>query len=83
MYPMNVDNVNMVTFEEDEVDQVIDSFGLEIRNGRIYDGDEVQNCHFCEKELTPENLGNVVPGSELTLCDSDSCFSMYLVKYLM
>ncbi len=76
---------SFVGFEEGDIKQILKSLKIAVANKGVKeyivdDSNEIIKCHVCEEKLTPENLGNIIKGSKILLCDNPACFSGYLVE---
>jgi hypothetical protein len=72
--------VVLFPFTKSQIPELLRKLGMEINEkGKVVyreTGETVQ-CHVCGKELTQNNVGNVMPGSRVVLCDNPSCFVEY------
>ena len=72
---------NMFSFNETNIEKIVNRLGYSISNPKNYikENDEIQHCKVCTHDITKDNLGMIIPGSKILLCDNPACFSKYLV----
>ena len=70
---------NMFSFNDNTLIRVVQQLGYTISDDEhITEKDENQICQICNHEITKKNIGMVIPGSKILLCDNPACFSKYL-----
>ena len=71
---------NMFSFNKGNVEKLITGLGYSITepNHVIEENGVIQRCIVCNHDITKNNLGMIIPGSKLLLCDNPACFSKYL-----
>lgn len=76
-----MDSVNMILFEKENVNKIIELLDLQVNGEFIVDEDgEKVTCAACGKEVTKSNLGNVMAGSKTFFCDNPACFATYVAE---
>ncbi len=76
---------SFLAFKKDDVGQILTTLDIAtekkgVKEFILDEKKEVAKCYVCDEKLTPENLGNIIKGSKILLCDNPSCFSGYLVE---
>jgi hypothetical protein len=72
--------VVLFSFTKKQLARLLNKLGMEIdEKGKVIykETGEVVQCHICSTELTKDNVGNVMPGSRVVLCDNPCCFLEY------
>lgn len=70
---------NMFSFNDNTLVKVIHQLGYSISDDEhIVEKEEIQICKECNHKITKKNIGMVIPGSKVLLCDNPACFSKYL-----
>jgi len=77
-----IERANLLLFRKSDLPAILGSFGWrEAQTGKLEKSNgEPVSCWCCEKALTAQTLGNIVPGSQLALCDNPMCFSEYAAR---
>ena len=77
-----IERANLVVFRRVDLPMVLASFGWAANaDGRLLnESGKPLRCSCCNKKLTEDNLGNIVPGSTLPLCDNPMCFSEFAAR---
>ena len=72
----------MISFEESDISTILKPYNRKINEfGYIVNNkNKAQKCEECGCDLKKGNLGNILPGSDVFLCDNSSCFSLYLAE---
>lgn len=77
-----IERANLLVFRRTDLPMVLASFGWSANErGRLIDEEgKTLVCSCCKRKLTEDNLGNIVPGSTLPLCDNPMCFSEFAAR---
>jgi len=76
-----VPEVTLLVFRSNQASNIVAKFGYAVRGGRIIDSHGKRaRCANCQRELTVDHLGRVMPGSYELLCDDLICFNAYAVR---
>lgn len=76
-------NFGFLTFDENNLDDIVSLIGLKFnRRDYLTNNKESIKCNCCGNSIKRENLGNILPGSNIIYCDNPVCFTEYMDKYL-
>ena len=68
-------------FRPNQASNIVTKFGYGLRGKVILDRQGRRaKCARCQKDLTLDHLGRVMPGSFELLCDDFTCFNAYSVR---
>ncbi|MBA3045218.1 MAG: hypothetical protein KKH41_00600 [Candidatus Thermoplasmatota archaeon] len=80
---VNTTDFGFITFEPDDLPVIVNNLGMNFnRNGYLEKNRETVFCHSCNKAITKERIGHILPGSEIVCCANPICFAMYVDEYL-
>lgn len=70
---------NILTFEKRQVNHLLEGLSVKVNaKGEIIKDGKVAECPVCQSKLTKNNLGNILTGSMVLVCDNPSCFAKYI-----
>ena len=72
--------VILFEFRKSQIPDLLNKMNMEIdRLGNVVhkETDEIAECYACGKKLKVNEVGNIMPGSGVVLCDNPSCFAQY------
>lgn len=82
---------NLIVFNRENIEDALKIIGAHIENKIDADGtvtlfvanqkDEPFFCHNCDRLITPQDIGNITPGSKHLFCKRATCFSKYLIEH--
>jgi len=75
---------NLILFEGDkELIELLDKLGMNVEESKVFTSDgNPAKCDCCEEQITVENFGTLMPGSEYFYCSNPACIMKYYAKTL-
>lgn len=72
-----------MVFRKEDTASAVRAAGRKVRDKRIIEQDgQRSRCCKCEKDLTLDNLGRILPGSMELYCDNPICFNEFSIGLL-
>jgi len=73
---------NLLAFKKENTTKILIRLGNKVdKEGKVLDeNNKPLTCHACKNKLTKDNLGLILPGSKILLCDNPACFTKYLAE---
>ena len=77
--------MELLEINESNIDVILKNFGKEVdQSGFIIDKETKEKvmCKYTGEEIKKENLGGVLPGSNIFIADSDIAYTGYIMEFL-
>jgi hypothetical protein len=73
-------DVLLMAFSKDDTEAALIATGHKVERGKVLtkDGAPLKCCR-CDKVMTTENVGRILPGSIAVYCDDPTCFHDFSV----
>ncbi|MBU0686108.1 MAG: hypothetical protein KJ653_09735 [Candidatus Thermoplasmatota archaeon] len=74
-------DVILMAFSKEDSEAALVATGHRVEQGKILaENGTPLKCHRCDRIMSTENVGRILPGSIAVYCDDPTCFHDFSVK---
>ena len=86
MENMEEENIKFgfIAFNKEQVEEIVENTGFHFsKSGYLRTkNNKPKSCDCCGHSIKKENVGSILPGSDIVYCDNPVCYTEYMYKYL-